>query len=337
MLYIFFGADSFSRREALQRLKAELDSDGMLEASTVAFDARQASPQEVIAACDTVPFLSSRRLVIVEGLLGHISGGPRGSRPRRRSPKPGGSAGPWQALADYVDRIPATTTLVLLDGDVPSDSPLLDALRSKGRSEQFRLPDRRTLPDWIRHRAQGLGLRIDGRAVRLLADLVGNDLWILSSELDKLAAYAAGQPVREEDVRALVSAVRELRVFALVDAVVEGRPTAALKLLRQMLAQGQTPAYVFAMIQRQYRHLAIAREMLDAGSSGRRISERLGVSGYGLDRLLEQASRYPLSRVRAVFRRLLEADVAIKRGIYDDELALELLVQELAAAPSRAA
>lgn len=336
MLYIFFGADSFSRREALQRLKAELDSDGMLAASTVVFDARQATPQEVIAACDTVPFLSSRRLVVVEGLLEQIAGGARGSRPRRRSPKSSGSAGPWQALADYVERMPETTVLVLLDGDVPPESPLLNALRSKGHREQFRLPDRRTLPGWIRCRAEGLGLRIDGHAVRLLADLVGSDLWILASELDKLAAYAAGQPVREEDVRALVSAAREVSVFSLVDAVVEGRPTVALRLLRQMLAQGQTPAYVFAMIQRQYRHLAMAREMLDAGSAERRIGERLGVSGYGLERLLEQASRYPLSRVGAAFRRLLEADVTIKRGIYGDELALELLVQELAA-PSPAA
>ena len=73
------------------------------------------------------------------------------------------------------------------------------------------------------------------------------------------------------------------------------------------------------------------------GFSRTRIGERLSASGYGLERLLDQASRHPLPRVRAAFRRLLEADAAIKRGIYDDELALELLVQELAASPSRAA
>ncbi|MBI2912543.1 MAG: DNA polymerase III subunit delta [Chloroflexi bacterium] len=335
MLYVLFGADSFSRREALRQLKAELDSDGMLDAGAVTFDARQVTPQELIAACDTLPFLSPHRLVIVEGLLQQTAEGPRGRRSRRRAVDTPGS--PWQVLAGYVDRMPPTTTLVLLDGDVPADSPLLDALRDKGTVRHFRPPDRRALPDWVQRRARTTGLQIDARAARLLAELVGSDLWALAGELDKLAAYAAGRPVSEEDVRALVSAARELEVWDLLDAVVEGRPAVALKQLRRLIAQGRNPSYLLATIQGRYRRLTIAREMLDAGASAARIGERLGASGYGLERLLDQASRYPLPRLRAAFRRLLEADVAIKRGIYDEELSLELLVQDLAAAPSRAA
>ena len=335
MLYIFFGPDSFSRREALEQLKAALDSDGMLQSATVIFDGRQVTPQEVMAACDTAPFFSSHRLVIIEGLLQRVAQGPRSGRSRRRSAE-ASTAGPWQALADYVDRMPPTTTLVLLDGDVPSGSPLLDVLSSKGRVRQFRPPDKRALPHWIQSRAQSLGLRIDGGAVGLLAELIGNDLWALASELEKLATYADGRPVREEEVRALVSASRELEVWGLLDAIVDGKPAAALKLLRRLFAQGRDATPILLMVQRQYRLLAIAREMLDAGATSRSIGERVGLSGYGLDRLLERASRHPLSRTRMAFRCLLEADIAIKRGIYDAELAVELLVQELAATPSRA-
>jgi len=335
MLYIFFGPDTFSRREALQHLKAELDTDGMLDAGTTTFDARQVTLQELIAACDTLPFLSPHRLVIVEGLLDLTAAGPRGRRSRRGAS--GSPGGPWQALADYVERMPPTTTLVLLDGDVPADGPLLDALRDKGAVRHFRLPDRRALPGWVQTRARTLGLRIDGRAAHLLGELVGSDLWALAGELDKLAAYAAGRPVGEEDVRTLVSAARELEVWDLLDAVVEGRPAVALKQLRRLIVQGSNASYLLATIQGRYRRLALAREMIDAGASAVRIGQRLSASGYGLERLLDQASRHPLSRLRAAFHRLLEADVAIKRGIYDEELALELLVQDLAAAPSRAA
>ena len=335
MLYIFFGPDSFSQREALQQLKTALDSDGMLQSSTVLFDGRQVTPEEVMAACDTVPFFSSHRLVIVEGLLQRVAQGARGRGRRRRSAEASGATDPWQALSGYVDRMPPTTTLVLLDGDVPSGGPLLDALSGKGRVRQFRPLARRALPGWIQHRAQGIGLRIDGRAVGLLADLVGSDLWTLSGELEKLAAYADGRPVREEEVRALVSA-GQLEVWGLLDAIVDGKSGAALKLLRRLFAQGKDATYILLMVQRQYRLLAIAREMMGAGSMSRQIGERLGVFGYGLERLLEQASRYPLPRVRTDFRRLLETDVSIKRGIYDEELALELLVQGLAAAPARA-
>jgi hypothetical protein len=44
-----------------------------------------------------------------------------------------------------------------------------------------------------------------------------------------------------------------------------------------------------------------------------------------------------MARLQVAFQRLLEADLHIKRGIYDGELALELLVQDLAEAGSRAA
>ncbi len=340
MLHIFFGKDSFSVRQALQELKAALDSDGSLQTSTAVFEARQVTPQEVIAACDTVPFLSAHRLVIVEGLLAQVappvrSGAPRGGRTRRRSTDAG--SGPWQLLAGYVDRMPPTTTLVLLDGDADPGAAFLDALRGKGEIRHFPPPERRDLPGWIQRRAQGLGLRIEGRAVGLMADLVGADLWALASELDKLAAYAAGQPVREEDVRALVSAAREIEVWNLLDAIADGKPAAALKWLRVQIAQGVNYGNILANIQGRFRRLALAREMMDAGSTGRSIGERLGAKGYGLERLLDQASRYPLPRLRAAFRRLVEADASVKRGIYEEELALELLVQGLAAAPRRAA
>ncbi len=329
MLHVFYGPDSFSCREALQQLKAELDSDGMLANSTVAYEAKDVTPQEVIAACESVPFLSSHRLVVLQGLLQHTAAGGQGRRRRSRSAGAPGGAGSWQALVDCVDRMPPTTTLVVVDGDAPA-GPLLETLETKGRVRHFRPPHQRELPGWVRGRAQALGLRLDGRAATLLAELVGPDLWMLSTELQKLAAYAAGRPVREEDVLVLVSAARELEVWGLLDAVVEGRPAAALKALRRLLEQGRNPSYILAMLQHQYRRLALAREMLDQGAAERRVAGRFGLREFALERMLEQAGRHPLPRIRAAFRRLLEADASIKRGIYDEDLALELVVQDLA-------
>lgn len=330
MLHILYGPDSFSRREALQRLKAELDTDGMLENSTAVYEAREVTPQEVIAACDSLPFLSLHRLVILQGLLQQSAGGAPARRSRRSVPPRSDGLGPWQTLVDYVDRMPPTTTLVVLDGAAPS-GPLLEALAAKGRVRQFRPPEQGGVPGWINARARAMGLQMEGRAVALLADLVGPDLWTLSSELSKLAAYAAGRPVKGEDVLALVSAARELEVWGLLDAVVEGRPAEALKVLRRLLGQGRNSAQLLATIQSRYRRLAIARDMLDAGAHPREIGERLGITKqFALEKLLEEARRHPPSRLRAAYQRLLEADAGIKRGVYDEETALELLVHDLA-------
>jgi DNA polymerase-3 subunit delta len=319
VLYVFYGKDSFSLRDRLDELRASLDADGMLSTSTTLLDGRKTTPAEVMAACDTVPFMSACRLVIVEGLLSRLTGG-----------RKGGEAEVWLPLADHLDAMPPTTHLVLTDGEVSAGNPLLAALKGKGELREFRPLGQRAVGPWIDKRARAIGLKLSPGAARLLAEFVGDDLWTLSGELDKLSVYAGGGTVSDDDVRALVAAVRETSVFPLVDAIVEGRPAAAVRLLRQMFRQEAGPPYILAMVQRQLRHLAVARDMLDAGAGGRAIGEALRLRDFALEKLLDQAPRYSASRVEQAFRRLLEADLQIKRGVYGGELALELLVQDLA-------
>jgi len=341
VIYVFCGSDSFTLHEALAELKAELDSDGMLATNTAAFEGNQVRPDELLAVCNTVPFMGAHRLVLVEGLLARFEA----LRGRRRpsvgqTGEPGRQAdlGPWRDLPAALESLPPSTTLVFVDGDISERNSLLRLLSPLAQVRRFPRLSQRDLPGWIQARARQEGVDISPEAVRLLADLVGNDLWALWQELKKLALYAEGRRVEDEDVRALTVAARESSVFTLVDAVVEGRPDQALRLLEQLLDQGAAAPYLLAIITRQYRNLLLAKEMLRDRHQAAEIGGRLGiVSRFALGKVLEQAGRYPPARLEASYRRLLEADASIKSGIYRDELALEVLVQDLArmaAAPS---
>lgn len=341
MIYVFCGSDSFTLHEALTELRAELDGDGMLATNTATFEGSQVRPDELLAVCGTAPFMGAHRLVLVEGLLARFET-PRG---RRRA---GGSQaatagrqpdlGPWRDLPAALESLPPSTVLVFVDGEVSQGNPLLKLISSLAQVRRFASPSQRDLPGWIQTRARREGVDISPAAVRLLADLVGNDLWALSQELGKLALYAAGRQVEEEDVRALTVAARETSVFALVDAVVEGRPDQALRLLEQLLDRGAAPTYLLAMITRQYRNLLLTKEMLSERLPQSEIGQRLAISApFALGKVLEQARRYPPAGLVASYHRLLEADASIKTGVYHEELALELLVADLAgvaAAPS---
>jgi DNA polymerase-3 subunit delta len=285
-----------------------------------------------MAICDTMPFLSAHRLVVVEGLLKRFD---RPERPRRGARAARGESTEalerWQGLADYAQRMPDTTTLILVDEEVSAGNPLLQALKPSGQVREFRLLRPGVVLEWILERAQNQGIDISPAAARLLADLVGNNLWLLASELEKLAAYAQGRRIEGVDVRALVSEARDVNVFAMVDAIVEKRAAVALRLLRRLMADGADGGYVLNMVVRQYRLIIQAREMMTAGLPSQEIGQRLGVtSGFVLQKILDQAQRYSLSRLKAAYRRLLEADVGVKRGHHDEELALELLVHDLA-------
>lgn len=334
MLHVFFGSDAFSVREAFTALKRKLNTDGSLETNTVTLSASDVSPEEVMSACDTVPFLGEHRLVAVEGAL---RGSGRGRKKAQTGEPAGGNGAPpsssrWTVLTEYVARMPATTELVLL-GDEKADETLVKALRSHGDVQRFDAPAQKMVTGWVQKRSKIEGVELARGAAAAIADLVGDDTWAIVNELRKLRDYADGRPLTVQDAREMVSPVRETPPWDLLDPVTEGRGASALKALRRMLDHKPT-LVIQAIIQGTYRQLAVALEMIGSGASGREVGERLGLRGYPLDKLLDRASRFTPETVAEAYAAIVRSDSDIKTGMYDDELSLELLVLDLAAASS---
>jgi DNA polymerase-3 subunit delta len=324
-LYVFCGADTFSRKEALDALKRRLDTDGALATNTTMLDARSATPQEVTATCDTIPFLGEHRLVILEGALS--AGGAKKGRRRAAELSPD-DAGPWGQLVGYIDRMPPSATLVILD-EAPGG--LIELLSGKGEVRKFPLPDQKTISGWVMNRAKAVGMKLDFPAAKLLAELIGSDTWMLASELDKLSAYAAGGVVREDDVRMLVSRAKEHKGWELADAVLEGQSGQALRLVQELLEDGEPWPVLLSTVAGRYRRIAIAKEMSESGASGSAIMKRLRItSDFALSKLLDHARRLSWTAIRDAYARIIEAELDVKRRSMDDRLALDLCIQDLA-------
>lgn len=311
MLYILYGEDDFSLKEQLSELKEGADVQVLA--------AEKLSLGELLRICSTLPFLAPRRLVIVKGLLGRFE--PRGELLESSE---------WSNLAERVAQLPSTTTLVLVDGKLSPANPLLKKLFPKAKVREFKPLRGAELQSWIHERVTRLGNRISPRAARLLAELVGGNLWMLSQELEKLCLAAQGRQIEEKDVLELVSYAKEANIFSLADAIVGRQLRRALHLLRDLLSQGAAPTYLLYMITRQFRLVIQAGELASRGLSAEEISQELGLtSDFLLEKALEQAANYSGERLEEIYRRLLKADVLTKMGRLSGELALELLVAEI--------
>src|SRR5690348_13967022 len=173
MLQIFYGPDGFSRTEALAALRRSLDGDGMLATNTASFDGKSVKPDELFAACDTVPFLAAHRLVLVEGLLVAQEGRSRRPRARARAnaaEPTSGDGSPWAVLPEYAPRLPPTTVLVLVEGELRADNWLLSALRNVAEVRQFSPLGHDDLQRWVLERARALQAPIAPRAAPSLAE-----------------------------------------------------------------------------------------------------------------------------------------------------------------------
>lgn len=322
MLYILFGPDEFSLREELGRIKDGLGDRESLESNTTIFDGKQVSFNQLMDACIALPFLGSHRLIIVEGLLARFEG--------YKVELKKGKGEEWGELEKRVGDMPPSTVLILIDGPIKKDNSLLKALVPLASVKGFPLPRGATLEGWIRGRVKEGKGTISTEAVRMLTSLVGGNLWILASEIEKLLLYTTGRSIEAGDVNVVVSYAREASVFAMVDALIEGRAARAAPLLHQLLQEGDTAPYLLVMITRQLRLLVQAKELSQQGLSATEVKARLNLtSDFVLNKALEQGRRYSMGRLEQVYRKLLETDLSIKRGLWKGDLALDLLVAEL--------
>jgi len=322
--------DSFLVPKRLAELIAESGASDVLEANRHCLLASQAKPGELLSMCNALPFMDDYRLIIVEGLLGTAESQGRGRR--RSSSGESSVTGQWQPLGEAIPQMPDTTVLIFTDGTLGANNPMLRMLRPVSEVEELSAPTAEALARWVKSAVEKKGASISPAAIRSITDLVGNDLWTLDQELEKLALYCAGREIQESDVGEMVSQVREASIFAAVDAMIEGRPNVALRLLHQLKDDGREAPYIIGMVERQLRLLALARDSIDRGLPQNELKGRLGTSSdFVVRKTAEQARRHSMPEIVWRYNRLLETDLAIKRGRLEPDLALELLVGDAAA------
>jgi len=335
LLHILLGQDDFSLRHSLEEIKKSTGDQALLTANTTTLDGKQVTVDQLKTVCETVPFLSEKRLVIVNRLLERFE--PKNTSRRRKKTAPlSDQQNEYKPLVDYISKIPDSTVLVLIDGRIRNDNPLLRELSAKARVQSFPLLGDAKLRQWIQRRVMAESGSISPQAVALMAKLVGSDLWTMSNEINKLILSTSGRRIEEEDIKAVVSHAQEANVFAMVDAILEFKAGPAEESLQQLLQRGAAPAYLLVMLTRQVRMIVRAKELGKQGKSKIETQNRLGLtSEFALNKTLEQAGRYPLEQLKNVYHQLLEADLAIKTGKYGGELALNILIAELCQRGSR--
>jgi DNA polymerase-3 subunit delta len=74
MLFLIYGPDEYARSEALAALKARVPAD-VADLNVTTLDGRRTTLDDLVTACEAMPFLADRRLVIVYDLLKHQKAG----------------------------------------------------------------------------------------------------------------------------------------------------------------------------------------------------------------------------------------------------------------------
>ncbi|MBC7261917.1 MAG: DNA polymerase III subunit delta, partial [Chloroflexi bacterium] len=333
--YLFHGEDELTRSEELARWKTKLGDPALASLNTTILDGRKLDLSVLTRACETLPFMAERRVVIVENFWSKFEP-PKESRGKEKRLRISATdAALIRELQQYLLKVPETTHLLFLESQALSqDNPAFHTLPTDKRRayiKEFKPPMGDDLWRWIEQRMKNKGGAIMPQAAKELARLVGNELRQLDQELEKLVAYVNFQrPVTVTDVHKVASITLTGNIFALVDAIGLRQRERAIRCLHELLESGASPSYLLTMIERQFRILLQVKEMQAQRVAPSEMQTTLGIShAFIIEKSLRQTRNFTLERLEAILNRLAEVEQAIKTGQMDELLALDLLVVEL--------
>ena len=311
-LILLYGQETFFVEQGLELIRNAVVPLESRDFNLTQLHGKDFKAIDIVEQARTFPVFCERRLIVIKNL--HDA-----------------SADQLDGLLSYVEDPVPETVLLLTAEKIDARRKIYQVLKKTGTAIEFKKIYENQLPTFVREQAKALNVTLTGEALSLFCRRVGTNLVEVQGELEKLVGYLGERDLADEhDVAAIVSDTRIESVFDLTDAMGQGDSSTALKLLDRLLAEGQAPLMVLAMITRHFRQLWKVRELTAQQVPHAEFPKRVGVSPYFLKGLMQQASRFNSQHYHQIFNQFLMTDLALKSSGGEPKMHLERLVLEIA-------
>jgi len=314
-IYVIAGKETSLVNAECDRLLDKLLVPAERTTGLLNVDADRIAAVEVMDELRTLPFLTSRRIVVLRNADKFISAN-------------------RELLETYFDNPSPTGVLVMTAGSFDSRTRLAKMLPKVGQLISVSQPSAAQLPGRLRQYAlEAHAKSLQSQASELLIELVGEELTRLYSEIDKLALFATDRKnITVEDVNSLVGHNRLYNAFDVIDSVIERDTAGAVDQLRRLFSQDRTAQYTFAgALAYHLRRMFTAKVMLQKGRSEGDVGKSLRI-WHRADAFFTQLRKVSLVEIGMLIERLARADYEIKTGRATPMTAIEQLIMTMAAA-----
>ena len=295
-IYAVFGDDAHLRKLAIDAIaKSALDGPEDEEFALSRFAGEIAGLAQVLDETRTLPFLSKRRIVVVDNADPFVTA-------HRKE------------LESFAEHPSTSGILVLAVKTWPTTTKLAKIVERVGLSIDCKTPRDAEIESWLVHTCKTrLSSTIDKDAAALLVELVGPEVGLLAMELEKLSVYVGDKKtISRADVSKMVDAGRVEEIWRALDAATLGRASEAIAGLDKLLAAGEHPVGLLAAVGKSLQRLHHSGQLRLRRKSLEDACREAGIPPFAISKTRDQHAHLGPSRVDRLPNMLLQADLDLK-------------------------
>jgi len=292
-------------QQAVDRLRARVGEVADLDFNIETFDGETAVGDSIVVACNTLPFASDHRLVIV-----------------KNADKLSKDAA--EALTVYAADPAPTCVLALAASKVAKNTRLYKAVDRLGGVVERKTPRGAEFLRGVVSLSADRGKRMTPDVAEVFVAATGEDLRRVSAELDKLVAYVGEKTeITRGDIESVVANTAKTKIWEFTEALADRDCRRSLVLAASLIGDGESVFGLHAMAVRTIRDLIAARSLIDRGqSSASELSRLLGRPDWQLKRLPRQARAFESADLVNLLRHAAAGEAEMKTS-RDSRLVLE--------------
>ena len=304
--YLIYGDEAYLRLQNRDKLVKALGGEGA-SMNFTKYEGDNLSPNEIIDMAETMPFLSDKRVILVENSGFFKSGCPE--------------------LADYLKSPSETTFFIFCEKEVDKRKDIYKAADKLGLTLCCEEQDADTLKRWISGKLQAEGKSISPRAAAFFIERVGTDMSNISTEIEKLICYCIDRSeIKEEDIEAVCANWLTSRIFAMTDAIASQDQKRAINLYYDLLALKEPPAKILALITRQFNIMLQVKEMVENRRDKGQIASAVGLAPFLVGKYSSWAASYSYKELKEALELCASNDEAVKTGKLDYIISVEMVI-----------
>ncbi|MFC1613211.1 DNA polymerase III subunit delta [Patescibacteria group bacterium] len=325
MIIFLYGADTFRSYQKLKGIKnafLKKIEGGNLNLAEI--DNNNLTFADFKKEVSTMPFIAKERMVIFKNII---------SQNKKDDLQ--------QQIIQLLktENYPQENVIIFIEDAPDKRKALFKYLTNKKNpikvyQQEFNFLNDMQLKKWIIQKVTENNAEINGQAVGarhavpLLINKIGNNLWQMNNEINKLASY--DKNISIENINALVRTKDDDNIFNLTDAIGNKNKKLAFQLLAEQLHSGANIMYIMVMLTRQYRLLLEIKDYLltsgNVNSSSYEISGKLKMHPFVVQKLLSQARLYDMSILKKIYNKILQIDVKSKTTNLNIETLLDMMI-----------